>query len=138
MKHTILAGLLFYTTCAFSAGFFIPPSPFFPDTTTKTAEEETVIEDNPSADYAPYLVTDIMNTAKDNQPVTLSGKIIQRIKTGVYLFRDNSGDIQVYFDADELPKQGMHLNIPAAITGEVDRQPKQPVRVDADNIVFIF
>lgn len=80
------------------------------------------------------LAKDVKNL-RDNQYITLKGYIISKIGNEKYMFKDESGSIQVEID----DKDWMGLNVGASdrviLQGEVDRD-WNSVTVDVDSVRF--
>lgn len=63
--------------------------------------------------------------AKDNTPVTLVGSIIEQIDDNEYLFKDNSGTIQIEVDKKAWNGQTITPQDTIEIRGKIDKDHKK-------------
>ncbi|MDR3089323.1 MAG: NirD/YgiW/YdeI family stress tolerance protein [Desulfobulbaceae bacterium] len=70
---------------------------------------------------------------RDDTPVSLVGNIVQRIGGDTYLFRDQTGSINVDIDAVKWDGQKIGPDDKVRIDGEVDRD-WMSVEIDVDRI----
>lgn len=71
--------------------------------------------------------------AKDDSLVVLKGHIVQELGSELYLFRDNTGDIQIEIDNEDWMGQDVTPNDTVTIRGEVDAE-WNSVKIDVDSI----
>ncbi|WP_422468611.1 YgiW/YdeI family stress tolerance OB fold protein [Endozoicomonas sp. ALC013] len=88
--------------------------------------------------YHKQSVEEILNTSDDEELVRISGEIVKKIKGKIYLFRGETGEINVLIDDSVLPGQEVKLNSPTIIKGEVDNPPDRAPRVEVDDIHYVF
>ncbi|WP_257266209.1 NirD/YgiW/YdeI family stress tolerance protein [Endozoicomonas sp. ONNA2] len=88
--------------------------------------------------YHKHSVEEILNASDDEELVRLSGEIIKKIKGKIYLFRGETGEINVVIDDTALPDKKVKLNSPTIIKGEVDNPPDRAPRVEVDDIHYVF
>ena len=62
-----------------------------------------------------------VNEMRDDVPVIIQGKIIQRMGDEKYLFEDNTGSITIEIDDDDWRGQTITPNDTVKMYGEVDR-----------------
>ena len=62
-----------------------------------------------------------LNEMRDDVPVIIQGKIIQRMGDEKYLFEDNTGSITIEIDDDDWRGQTVTPNDTVKLYGEVDR-----------------
>ena len=88
--------------------------------------------------YQKKNIDDIIKESEDAELVKLSGEIIRKLKCSTYLFRDESGEIRIQIDDDNIPRKGLLFNSPVTIKGEIEKHHSKPVRVEADKIRYMF
>lgn len=71
--------------------------------------------------------------AKDDSLVVLKGHVVQELGSELYLFRDNTGDIQIEIDNEDWMGQDVTPNDTVTIRGEVDAE-WNSVKIDVDSI----
>ena len=59
--------------------------------------------------------------AKDDTHVVLEGHLSQKLENERYIFKDDSGTINVEIDDDKLPVGGVNDKTRVRLTGEVDK-----------------
>ena len=96
----------------------------------------------PQATKSPYekiTIEEILDKSEDLELVRLSGEIIKKLKCSTYLFRDETGEIRIQIDNQDIPDKGLLFNTPAIIHGDVEPATiYRPVRVEADKIRYFF
>lgn len=100
-----------------------------------THDDSVMLE---QAMYQKHSVEEILNASDDEELVRISGEIIKKIKGKIYLFRGETGEINVLIDDSALPDQEVKLNSPTIIKGEVDNPPDRAPRVEVDDIHYVF
>ncbi|USE35771.1 NirD/YgiW/YdeI family stress tolerance protein [Endozoicomonas sp. SCSIO W0465] len=100
------------------------------------ALDESVMLEKPT--YHRHSVEEILNASDDEELVRLSGEIVKKIKGKIYLFRGETGDINVVIDDSALPDERLKLNAPIVIKGEVDNPPDRTPRIEVDDIYYVF
>ncbi len=102
----------------------------------RLALDESVMFEKPM--YHKHSVEEILNESDDDELVKISGEIVKKIKGKIYLFRGETGEINVVIDDSALPDRGVKLKSPAVIKGEVDNPPDRAPRVEVDEIHYVF
>ena len=92
-----------------------------------------------SGQYEKISIEEILDKSDDPEMIKLSGEIIKKLKCSTYLFKDETGEIRVHIDDENIPEKGLLFNSPVTIKGEVEPASNgKPVRVDADKIRYYF
>ncbi|WP_083232429.1 NirD/YgiW/YdeI family stress tolerance protein [Endozoicomonas atrinae] len=102
----------------------------------RLALDESVMLEKPM--YHKHSVEEILNASDDEELVRLSGEIVKKIKGKIYLFRGETGEINVVIDDSALPDKRVKLNSPTVIKGEVDNPPDRTPRIEVDDIHYVF
>lgn len=69
---------------------------------------------------------------RDNQDVTLTGKIVKYLGDENYLFKDNTGQIVIEVDDDD-DERLRHYTGTVMLVGEIDRNDSR-VKIDVDSV----
>lgn len=88
--------------------------------------------------YQKHSVKEILSASEDEELVKISGEIIRKIKGKIYLFRGETGEINVVIENSVLPDKGITLKSPVIINGEVDDPVDRLPRVEVNDIHYIF
>ncbi len=87
----------------------------------------------PSAISGPSKVSDVKNM-KDDTQVIMVGKIEKSLGDEKYLFTDASGSITIEIDDDDWNGLTVTPQNTIEVTGEVDKDMFEPVRVDVERV----
>lgn len=88
--------------------------------------------------YKIHTIEEIQQHSTDEELVKISGEIIRKIKCGTYLFRGETGDIQIYIGIDAIPERGLPYKETMVIKGIVKVEEDKPIQVKADIIRYVF
>lgn len=88
--------------------------------------------------YHKYSVEEILSASDDEELVKISGEIVKKIKGKIYLFRGDTGEINVVIDDSTLPDKRVKLNSPTVIKGEVNNPPDKAPKIRVDDINYVF
>lgn len=89
--------------------------------------------------YDPLTVREILSDSNHTDKVHVTGEIIEKIKSGIFRFKGQHGNIiEIHIDSEDIPDEGLRLNSSTIIRGEVIKAPAAPVYLDADNIRYVF
>ncbi|MGI9282378.1 MAG: NirD/YgiW/YdeI family stress tolerance protein [Endozoicomonas sp.] len=123
MKGLFFCGLCLLSLPAFSENYFPLPSP---------------VASGEAHDYTKQNIDQVIEKSDDEELVRLSGQIIKKLKCSTYLFRDKTGEIQIQIGNEDIPEKGLLFGSPTIIKGEVLKDPKKPIVVEADKIRYVF
>ena len=93
---------------------------------------------NAVAAYEKHSIEDILSNSTDQELVKISGEIIRKIKCSTYLFRGETGDIQIRIGMDAVPDRGIPFKEAMVIKGTVSNSEEDKPTVKADHIRFAF
>ena len=79
-------------------------------------------------------VAQILKQPKDDTQVLLRGVIVQKLGPKKYLFRDATGEIPVEIAEKRFPVDPVDEKTTVEITGEVEKDFRQPVEIDVDTM----
>ena len=79
-------------------------------------------------------VKDVLDNGKDDQNVQLTGRITRQLGDEDYIFADDSGEIHVEIDDDDMPVQSISETTPVTIYGEIDVKRLRANEIDVDRI----
>ncbi|MEC8848523.1 MAG: NirD/YgiW/YdeI family stress tolerance protein [Polycyclovorans sp.] len=79
-------------------------------------------------------VKDVLDNGRDDQNVQLTGRITKQLGDEDYTFADDSGEIQVEIDDDDMPAQPINDSTPVTIYGEIDVKRLRANEIDVDRI----
>ncbi|MCX5462760.1 YgiW/YdeI family stress tolerance OB fold protein [Alcaligenes parafaecalis] len=82
-------------------------------------------------------VEQVTKNAKDDDPVSLRGKLVRKLSDETYLFADETGEIQVEIDDKIFPKEPVDANTTVEIVGEMDKALVGTSEVDVKAITII-
>ena len=88
--------------------------------------------------YQKHTIEEILDNSDDEELVKISGELVKKIKCSTYLFRGETGDIQIHIDTDAIPERGLPFKEPMMVKGTVNIEEDKPVQVEVDNIRFVF
>lgn len=100
--------------------------------------QDASVKPDVATSYEKKSIDEILNDSEDSELVKLSGEIIKKLKCSTYLFRDDSGEIRIHINDDDIPQKGLLFNSPVTIKGETEKNNDKPVRVEADRIRYMF
>ena len=100
--------------------------------------QEAAVKPHTTIKYEKKSIDDIINESDDSDLVKLSGEIIKKLKCSTYLFRDESGEIRIQIDDNDIPQKGLLFNSPMTIKGEIEKVQDKPVRVEAEKVRYMF
>lgn len=79
-------------------------------------------------------VKDVLDNGRDDMDVQLTGRITKRLGDEDYLFADDTGEIQVEIDDDDMPAQPISETTPVTLYGEIDTKRLRDNEIDVDRI----
>ena len=79
-------------------------------------------------------VKEILADPKDDQNVTLQGKLLRKTGSEKYIFSDGTGEITAEIDDDDFPQVRVDENTRVEIHGEVDTGLRRPPEIEVDVI----
>lgn len=90
-----------------------------------------------SPGYPLTTVAEIKADPRDDANVTLEGFLIRQIDRETYVFRDDTGEIEVEIDEDDFPRQPVSETTRVRIEGEVDTHRLRDTDIDADRVMIL-
>ena len=80
-------------------------------------------------------VVDVIAKGQDDQRVELTGRLVEQTGRETYAFRDETGQLEVEIDDDDLPA-GTPIDDQVVVTliGEIEVRLARPQRVDVDKV----
>lgn len=100
--------------------------------------QEASVKPHVAIKYEKKSIDDIISESEDSELVKLSGEIIKKLKCSTYLFRDESGEIRIHIDDNDIPQKGLLFNSPVTIKGEIEKNMDKPIRVEAEKVRYMF
>lgn len=100
--------------------------------------QQAAVKSHTATKYEKKSIDDIISDSEDSELVKLSGEIIRKLKCSTYLFRDESGEIRIHIDDNDIPQKGLLFNSPITIKGEIEKRDDKPIRVEAERIRYMF
>ncbi|EJC63269.1 NirD/YgiW/YdeI family stress tolerance protein [Alcaligenes ammonioxydans] len=91
----------------------------------------------PSSQKTFTKVEQLVNNAKDDDPVALRGKLLRKLSDETYLFADETGEIQVEIDDKIFPQEPVDANTTVEIVGEMDKAIVGTNEVDVKTITIV-
>lgn len=91
----------------------------------------------PSSQKTFTKVEQLVNNAKDDDPVALRGKLLRKLSDETYLFADETGEIQVEIDDKIFPQEPVDANTTVEIVGELDKAIVGTNEVDVKTITIV-
>ncbi len=92
-----------------------------------------------SSQYEKHSVEYILKYSDDQELVKLSGEIVRKITCNTYLFRDETGEIQIEIADHLIPQKGLIFNFPIIIKGELEpASDENAPTVDVDKVRYYF
>lgn len=88
----------------------------------------------PSAEPHVKNVKDALDNGLDDQNVQLTGRIIKQLGDEDYVFADDSGQINVEIDDDDMPPEPISETTSVTIHGEIDVKRLRPNEIDVDRV----
>ncbi|WP_029889774.1 NirD/YgiW/YdeI family stress tolerance protein [Polycyclovorans algicola] len=79
-------------------------------------------------------VKDVLDNGRDDMDVQLTGRITKQLGDEDYLFADDTGEIQVEIDDDDMPAQPISETTPVTLYGEIDTKRLRDNEIDVDRI----
>lgn len=126
--HIILLGILAASSSAVFAQTYTGPTE-----SAKSAQHYT----GPSSPPV-MTVKQLLADGRDDQYVTLVGKIIRHTGGEHYVFSDGSGEINVEIDAKYFPKQvSIDDKVQVQLQGEFDRKHSGKSELDVQQVITI-
>jgi len=84
-----------------------------------------------------HTVAEVLKNPVDDQPVHLTGLIVKQTGKETYLFRDDTGEIQVEIDAKDFPAgKPVAATTRVMISGEVDKDAAHPPEIDVEKVTL--
>ena len=71
------------------------------------------------------------NAVIDDTPILLTGYLVEPLGKEVYLFKDNTGSLNVKIDADKMPSLQVKPNDKVTLKGEVNKEDNYIIYVDS-------
>ncbi|MCX4027355.1 NirD/YgiW/YdeI family stress tolerance protein [Endozoicomonas sp. SM1973] len=69
-----------------------------------------------------------------DQKIVMQGYIVKQLSHETYLFKDQTGQVQVEIDIEEWPQEQPLVNKPVEIIGEVEVESNGPIGVDVEEV----
>ena len=137
MNKPIVAfsGLIVLTLAAAGVWLFSPPHSTEPSEIDRDLPMTSGVQ---KSTYEKHTIEDILNDSTDQELVRISGEIIRKIKCSVYLFRGDTGDIQVKIGLDAIPDRGLPFKEAVVVKGTVNQTGENTPVIEADHIRFVF
>lgn len=82
-------------------------------------------------------VKQLLETGKDNQDVTLRGRITKRLRLTHYLFSDGTGTVQIDLGTHRIPTEVITDKTQVEIMGEYDKEYYGPAEIEVKKIKMI-
>jgi uncharacterized protein YdeI (BOF family) len=123
MKGIIIFGICLLSLPSHSENYFPLPS----EAQAGSAES-----------YKKQNIDQVIEKSDDEELVKLSGEIIKKLRCSTYLFRDETGEIQIEINNSDIPQKGLLFGSPTILRGEVIKDRNKPVVVEADKIRYVF
>ncbi len=82
-------------------------------------------------------VADVLQRGRDDQRVTLTGRVVKKVGWEKYLFRDASGSIRIEIDEDVMPTEPFDDKTQVEITGEVEKDFLQSAEIDVKSMRIV-
>lgn len=80
-------------------------------------------------------VAEVLQDAKDDRPVQLTGTLVEQTGKEKFLFRDATGEITVEIDADDFPaNQPIGPDVQVTLTGEIETRLMRKPEVEVETI----
>ncbi len=95
------------------------------------------VKTSPKSSYSPSNVAVIKANAKDEQKISLEGRITRKLDAEKYMFSDGTGEIRIEIDDDEFPKTPINAETKVKIEGEVDIHNSKNADIDVDRLTIL-
>lgn len=79
----------------------------------------------------------VLKDGKDDQKVTLTGTLKEKVGNEKYTFTDGKDEIRVEIDTEDFPSQKVDDKINIEITGEVEKDYLQTPEIDVDTVKIV-
>jgi uncharacterized protein (TIGR00156 family) len=86
-----------------------------------------------SAPSAVSTVKDVLEKARDDDRVTVRGRIVRKLDDERYTLADATGEIRIEVD-DDTGAERLPLDAQVEVQGEVDREGNKAVEIDVERI----
>ena len=92
----------------------------------------------PAAASSPLTtISAVLKDGKDDQKVTLTGTLKEKVGNEKYTFTDGKDEIRVEIDSEDFPTQKVDEKVKIEITGEVEKDYFQSPEIDVDTVKII-
>ena len=91
----------------------------------------------PGAQETPTTVQAVLDDPKDDQMVTLRGRILEQVAHEKYAFTDNTSQIRIEIDGDVFPPQQITPDMMIEIYGEVEKDFMQDPEIDVERLTIM-
>jgi uncharacterized protein (TIGR00156 family) len=103
--------------------------------TTAVAQYKGPGAQQPAAPVVLRKVAEVLKAPVDDQHVELTGVLVRQTGRETYVFRDDSGEIQVEIDRDDFPAgQPVDATTRVVIHGEVDTRLARAPEIDVERL----
>lgn len=82
-------------------------------------------------------ISDVVKDGKDDQKVTLTGTLKEKVGNEKYTFTDGKDEIRVEIDSEDFPTGTVNDKTKVEITGEVEKDYLQTPEIDADTVKIV-
>lgn len=93
-------------------------------------------EDRP-ADASLTTVAAVLDAPDDDRTVTLRGEILEQLSSDKYTFSDETGQIRVEIDPDDVPGVTITIGLRVRITGEIETAFMRQPEIDVDALTVL-
>lgn len=89
----------------------------------------------PGAISTARTVAEVLQDARDERPVELTGHLVRQSGRETYVFRDATGEITVEIDAEDFPVgRPVGADTRVQIRGEIEARPLRKPRIDVETL----
>jgi uncharacterized protein (TIGR00156 family) len=89
-------------------------------------------QDRSAAARTTWTVQQVMQEARDDDRVTVRGRVVRKIGDEDFILADETGEIRI--DGDDGNTRQLEVGQQVEVRGEVDRDPGEEVDIEADDI----
>ena len=82
-------------------------------------------------------ISAVLKDGKDDQKVTLTGFLKEKVGKEKYIFTDGANEIRVEIDDKDFPKQKVDDKVKVEIMGEVEKDYLQTPEIDVDFVKIV-
>jgi uncharacterized protein (TIGR00156 family) len=93
-------------------------------------------QDQSSSTESAWSVKRVLAEAKDDQRVTVRGKVVRTLGDEDFILTDDTGEIRIEVDDDQT-KQKLQVGANVEVHGEADRDTSEPTEIEAERVVSL-